>query len=169
VDRSGGGQMTRVLRVVVLTAVYLLVLTSVQPGDILTGVVLSTALVTAGRRIHPLGPRPAEPMTRRLAAVPALVGGTLVDLAVSTWRTAVWCLNPRRTPAGLVTVPIPPCGAPSAAAWAVRVGITPDTVVVEMDGERGRMLLHVLDARDADAVRADQLRSYQRRQRRVFP
>jgi multisubunit Na+/H+ antiporter MnhE subunit len=51
----------------------------------------------------------------------------------------------------------------------VRVGITPDTVVVELDEERGRMLLHVIDASDPDAVRSEQLRSYERRQRRVFP
>ena len=58
---------------------------------------------------------------------------------------------------------------PSAAALGVRVGITPDTVVVELDEERGRMLLHVIDASDPDAVRSEQLRSYERRQRRVFP
>jgi multicomponent Na+:H+ antiporter subunit E len=51
----------------------------------------------------------------------------------------------------------------------VRVGLTPDTVVVELDEERGEMLLHVIDARDPDAVRAEQLHSYRRRQRRVFP
>jgi len=161
--------MDVVLRVVVLTAIYLLVLTSVHPGDVLTGLVLSVLLVVAGRRIRPLGPPVDEPLPRRLAGVPGLIFGTLVDLAVSTWRTALWCLSPRRTTSGLVTVPIPPCGAPSAAAWGVRVGITPDTVVVELDEERGRVLLHVIDASDPDAVRSEQLRSYERRQRRVFP
>ena len=68
-----------------------------------------------------------------------------------------------------MTVPIPPCGPSSAAVWGVRVGITPDTVVVQLDEEEGRMLLHVLDARDPEAMRAAPLASYQRRQRRVFP
>ena len=125
-------------------------------------------LVAAGRRIRPLGPAPGVPLARRLAGAPALVAGTAVDLARSTWRTAVWCLHPGRTPAGLVTIPIPPCTPSSAAAWGIRVGLTPDTVVVELD-ERGRMLLHVIDARDPDAARAAQLDSYERRQRRVFP
>jgi hypothetical protein len=31
------------------------------------------------------------------------------------------------------------------------------------------VLLHVIDAVDPDAVRAEQLNSYRRRQRRVFP
>ena len=161
--------MNIVLRVVALTAIYLLVLTSVHPEDILTGVVLAVVLVAAGRRIRPLGPPPVESAARRLVGVAALVGGTLVELVRSTWRTALWCLNPRRSPPGLVTVPIPPCPPTSAAAWGVRVGITPDTVVVEVDEERGRMLLHVIDARNPDAVRAGQLDSYRRHQRRVFP
>jgi multisubunit Na+/H+ antiporter MnhE subunit len=150
------------------TTIYLLVLTSVAPGDVLVGILLSVLLVAAGRRIRPLGPPQAVPLARRLAGVPVLVGGTAVDLARSTWRTATWCLHPRRTPAGLVTVPITPCRPSSAAAWGVRVGITPDTVVVGLDNERGLMLLHVLDARHPDAVRAAQLDSYERRQRRVF-
>lgn len=157
------------LRVAALTAVFLLVLTSLAPGDVLLGIVLSVALVAAGRRIRPLGPPSDASLARRLAGVPALVGGTLVDLAGSTWRTAVWCLSSHRTPAGLATVPIPPCAPSSAAAWGVRVGITPDTVVVEIDNNQGWMLLHVLDAGDPDAVRAAQLDSYERRQRRVFP
>jgi multisubunit Na+/H+ antiporter MnhE subunit len=157
------------LRVAALTAIYLLVLTSVAPGDVLVGIVLSALLVAAGRRIRPLGPAPGVPLARRLAGVPGLVAGTAVDLVGSTWRTAAWCLRPGRTPAGLVTIPIPPCPPSSAAAWGIRVGLTPDTVVVELDDERGRMLLHVIDARDPDAVRADQLDSYERRQRRVFP
>lgn len=157
------------LRVAALTAIYLLVLTSVAPGDVLVGIVVSASLVAAGRRIRPLGPRPDVPLARRLAGAPALVAGTAVDLVGSTWRTAAWCLRPARTAAGLVTVPIPPCTPSSAAAWGIRVGLTPDTVVVELDEERGRMLLHVIDARDPDAVRADQLDSYERRQRRVFP
>jgi multisubunit Na+/H+ antiporter MnhE subunit len=161
--------MNLVLRVVALTAIYLLVLTSVHPGDVLVGVVLAVALVVGGRRIRSLGPPPPQPLARRLAGVPALLGGTLVDIVRGSWTTALWCVNLRRTPPGLVTIPIPKCPPTSAAAWGIRVGITPDTVVVELDEERGRMLLHVIDAADPDAVRAEQLDSYRRRQRRVFP
>ena len=157
------------LRVAVLTAVYLLVLTSLHPGDVLTGIALSALLVAAGRRIRPLGPPPDIPLRRRLAGVPVLLGGTLVDVARGTWHTTGGVVGRRPAAPGLVDVPIPPCGPSSAAAWGVRVGLAPDTVVVEVDEERGRMLLHVLDARDPDAVRAAQRGSYERRQRRVFP
>lgn len=99
--------MDAVIRVGALTAVYLLVLTSLHPGDVLTGVVLSVVLVAAGRGIRPLGPPYAQPVARRLAGVPALVLGPLVGNAMSTWRTALWCVQPRRTPPGLVAVPHP--------------------------------------------------------------
>ncbi|MDQ3765431.1 MAG: Na+/H+ antiporter subunit E [Actinomycetota bacterium] len=160
---------TLLLRVAALTAVYLLVLTSLDPGDVLTGIALSTLLVAAGRRIHPLGPPPEIALLRRLAGVPALVAGTLVDLARGTWETVDGCLGRRPPAPGLVTVPIAPCGPSSAAAWGIRVGITPNTIVVEIDEDQGRLLLHVLNASDPDAVRAAQHDSYERHQRRVFP
>jgi multisubunit Na+/H+ antiporter MnhE subunit len=156
-------------RVVALTAVYLLVLTSLHPGDILTGIALSALLVAAGRRIHPLGPPPDTPLLHRVAGVPALVAGTLVDLVWSSWYTAACLVGLRPTAPGLVTVPIPPSGPSSSAAWGVRVGLAPDTVVVEIDEEQGQLLLHVLDARNPDAVCAAQHNAYERRQRRVFP
>ncbi|MDU0294254.1 Na+/H+ antiporter subunit E [Saccharothrix longispora] len=158
------------LRVLVLTSVYLLALTSLHPGDVLVGLVLSSALVVVARRVRPHEPLPPRAeLGRRLAGVPALVGGTLVDLVVGTWRTAACLVGRGPSAAGLVEVPIPRGGPASAAAWGVRVGFVPDTVVVEVDEERGRMLLHVLDARDPDAVVAGQLDSYRRRQRRVLP
>ncbi|MCT2582151.1 Na+/H+ antiporter subunit E [Actinophytocola gossypii] len=158
-----------VLRVVVLTAIYLLVLTSLRPGDVLTGLVLATVLVVVARRLRPAEAAASGPLLRRLAGVPALVGGTLVDLVRGTWDTAVCLCGRGPVHGGLVEVPIRPCARAGAAAWGVRVGFVPDTVVVEIDEQAGRMLLHVLDARDPEAVVAAQHDLYERRQRRVFP
>ncbi len=156
-------------RVVALTAVYLLVLTSVAPGDVLVGVLLAAAIVAAGRSVRrPDRPPPGTSPAGRLAGVPALLGGTVVDMARASWQVARCCLRGRLPAPGLVSIHIGP-GAGSAAAWAVRVGLSPDTIVVEADEQRGELLLHVLDARDPDAVRREQLDSYERRQRRVFP
>ncbi|WP_214370047.1 Na+/H+ antiporter subunit E [Pseudonocardia sp. H11422] len=157
------------LHVAALTSVYLLTLTSLHPGDVITGLAVSALLVAAGRRVRPVGPPPNIPLADRLAGVPALVAGTLVDIARGAWDVAGYCLGLRPPTPGIVTIPITPCVPSSAAAWGIRVGLAPDTVVVEVDNEQGRLLLHVLDARDADAVRAAQRDSYERRQRRVFP
>ena len=161
--------MTRMLlRIAVLTSVYLLCLTSLRVGDVLTGVVLSTLLAAFGRKARPLGPPPDIALSRRLAGLPSLIGGTFLEMARATWLTARWLLREPRNP-GLVDVPIPPCGEPSAAAWGIRVGLSPDTVVVEVDEEGGSMLLHVIDASNPAGVVAAQLEAYQRFQRRVFP
>jgi len=156
-------------RVVALVAVYLLVLTSVAPGDVLVGTVLAVGIVAAGYRVRPSDPPPAgtTPL-RRLIGIPALVGRTVVDMARASWQVALCCLRGRLPAPGLVSIPIGP-HAGSAAAWGVRVGLSPDTIVVEVDERRGELLLHVLNARDPDAVRREQLDSYERRQRRVFP
>jgi multisubunit Na+/H+ antiporter MnhE subunit len=161
--------ITVVGRVVGLASVYLLVLTSVAPGDILVGVLLAAGIVAVGLSVRRPDPPPAgtSPL-RRLAGVPALLGGTVVDMARASWQVARCCLHGRLPAPGLVSIPIGP-RAGSATAWAVRVGLSPDTIVVEADEQRGELLLHVLDARDPDAVRREQLDSYERRQRRVFP
>ncbi len=156
-------------RVIVLVAVYLLVLTSVGPGDVLVGTLLALAIVATTRSVRRPDPTPAAiTPARRLAGVPALLGGTVVDMARASWQVALCCLRGRLPAPGLVTVPIGP-RASSAAAWGIRVGLSPDTIVVEADEQRGELLLHVLDARDPDAVRREQLDIYERRQRRVFP
>jgi multisubunit Na+/H+ antiporter MnhE subunit len=106
---------------------------------------------------------------RRLAGLPALVGFTLVDMCRGSWQVAGYCLGLRPMAPGFVTMPIRPNSPVSATAWAIRVGLAPDTVVVDVDPEQGTLVLHVLDARDPDTVRQAQTASYQRAQRRAFP
>lgn len=161
-------------RVAILTVIYLLVLGYPKPGDVLVGVALAVALVAGERFIHPLehaeGPPPQTPALRRLAGVPALIGGTVVDMVRGSVTVARYCLR-RRPPSapGVVTIPIGQCPPSSATAWGIRVGLAPDSIVVDIDERQGRMLIHVLDAHDPDAVRAEQRDLYERRQRRVFP
>jgi multisubunit Na+/H+ antiporter MnhE subunit len=161
------------VRVAALTVVYLLALTSLAPGDIVTGVIIAVLVVALGRRIQTpddlLTEPPPLPWGRRLAGVPALIGGTVVDMARESWMVAGYCLRGRLPAPGLVTVPIERPARGSATAWAVRVGLAPASVVVEVDGTRGELLVHVPDARDPDAVRRSQLLSYEHRQARVFP
>lgn len=159
-------------RIATLTTVYLLALTSIKLGDIIVGLVLSALIV--GSAIALTGrPRPERPpgtsAVRRLVGLPALIGFTLVDMSRGSWQVAACCLGLRPIAPGTVIVPIRPNSSSSATAWAIRVGLAPDSVVVDVDDQGGELLLHVLDARDPDAVRRAQLDSYRRAQRRVFP
>ncbi|OBK20081.1 Na+/H+ antiporter subunit E [Mycobacterium asiaticum] len=160
-------------RVATLTAVYLLALTSLKPGDIVLGLVLASLIVGLGGAIGGRDARPGRPpgtsVLRRLAGLPGLIFFTAVDMGRGSWHVAQYCLGLRPMTPGLVTVPIEPNMPTSATAWAIRVGLSPDSVVVDVDDKTGELLLHVLDARDPDAVRRAQAASYRRAQRSVFP
>jgi multicomponent Na+:H+ antiporter subunit E len=158
-----------VLRVAALTGLYLLIVSSTKLGDMATGVVLAALVVAVGRRHREAAPSTSARATlRRLAGVPALVGGTLVDVVTGSAQVIRCCL--RRPPdPGLVWLPTGPTSPASFAAWGIRLGITPNTVVVDVDEERGAVLVHVLDAHEPETVRVEQMASYRSRQRRVFP
>lgn len=162
------------LRVAALTVVYLSVLSGPEVADLPVGIFLSVVLVGARKLVHPPGwsPRrsPGRFLLWRLVGLPALVGGTVIDIARGSWQVAGYCLGicRLRTP-GVVAVPISPGAESSAAAWGIRVGLAPDSVVVDVDEQQGRMLVHVLDAHDPAAIRDEQLDLYRRRQRRIFP
>ena len=162
--------MTRfVLITVALTTVYLLVLTSVHPGDVLVGALLAAAIAAAsvvGRPTVRVGP----PLGQRLAAAPALVLGTLAEMVRGNWHVALYVLGVRRLESpGIVAIPKGERSASGVAAWGYITAISPDEIVVEADDERGVLLVHLLDARDVPAVRARHERTYARRQRPVFP
>lgn len=167
-------------RVLVLTAVYLLFLTSLAPGDVAVGLVLSTVLVLVLRalpteRIERAARHDRPELTpARLAGVPALLGGSLVELARGSWRVARCCLRGGLPHPALVEVDTGDCSPSAMAVWALRSGIAPDSVVVGVhpagpDRTRGVLLLHVLDGRDPAAVQAAESDTFERRQRRVFP
>jgi Na+/H+ ion antiporter subunit len=62
-----------------------------------------------------------------------------------------------------------PRTAPPQAITGLLAGLSPGSMLVEVDPERQAMLFHVIDAHDPDAVRDHLDRFYQRYQRRVFP
>ena len=53
--------------------------------------------------------------------------------------------------------------------WAVVAGLTPGSYFVDVDGERGCVLIHIIDASDPTAFRRQQEDFYNRYQRKVFP
>jgi len=157
-----------VLFTVALTIVYLLVLTSVHPGDVLVGAILSAAIAAATAFARPpshIGP----PLTRRLAAAPAFALGTLADVVRGNWHVAQYVLGFRRLESGIVAIPRGERTSSGVAAWGYLTAISPDELVVDADDERSVLLVHLLDARDVSAIRARHAQTYERRHRRVFP
>ena len=165
--------MTRYVAAVVgLTLVYALALGSFHPPDLLFGAGLSAALVVASRRFV-FGDGPGgggASFLRRAAAFVPLSLAVLREVVVGTWEVTLVTLHlrPLESP-GIVEVPIGEKTPTGVAVWAVITGLTPGTFFVDVDRERGVVLIHVIDASVPEAFRRKQQDFYRRYQRGVFP
>lgn len=160
-----------VLSVVALGGVYLLVLASREPWDVALGVVAG-ALLVGGCRGFVFGGRPrgVPGLGRRVVAFVPFAVAALRDVVVGTWRVALTVLRvrPLREP-GIVAVPLGERTVLGVAVSALVLSLSPGEVLVDIDWEGGRMLVHALDASDPEAVRGQIGEFYRRYQRHVFP
>ena len=157
------------LRAAALAAIYLLVLTSVEPGDALVGATLGLAVSYWLRRRHPSGrpARPREPAHLRVAAAARVLAATAGEMVRGSWRVVRFCLGEPASP-GIVEIPRDDRSRVNMALWGVLTGEAPDEVPVELDEARGVLLVHLVDASDPDAVRARHAQSSVQ-QRKVVP
>lgn len=151
------------LRVMGLLAVYLLVLTSIAPGDILIGSVIAIAIVAATR---PGGRGPRAGWRRWLVALAATLLTTASEVAIGTARTVRFCFGRNISP-GFVEIPRGERSRRAVALWGVLTGEAPDEYPVDVDASRDVLIVHVLDARDPTAIRARHARAYERWHRDV--
>ncbi len=139
------------VRVAGLAAIYLLVLTSLEPGDIAVGVVLAVALVVAGRTRGPH--RTVAGWGTWSLAVARMILVTGWEIAVGTVRVARFCLSGAGSP-GFVEIPRGDRSRHEVALWGVLTGEAPDEYPVIVDDERHVLVVHNVDARDPAAIRA---------------
>jgi multisubunit Na+/H+ antiporter MnhE subunit len=158
--------MTMLLSVAGLAAIYLLVLTSVAPGDVLVGVLLALALVLTGRRRG--APRNGRHWGRWGIALATIGVTTLRDMAVGSVRVARFCLRDDDR-AGFVEIPRGDRSRHAVAMWGVLTGEAPDEYPVTIDAGGTVLVVHTLDARDPDAVRARHAAARERHQQDVVP
>jgi multicomponent Na+:H+ antiporter subunit E len=163
--------------ILVLTLVYALALASFHPWDLLFGAGLSAALLFACRRFvfdaDGTPPRPAPPRLTLLGRVVAFVPFAAVvfrNILVGNVEVTLVTLGlrPLLRP-GIVAVPVGDRTPTGVAVWAVVTGLPPGSYFVDVDRERGVVLIHVLDARDPEAYREEQEDFYRRYQSKVFP
>jgi multicomponent Na+:H+ antiporter subunit E len=157
--------------VALLTLVYALALGSFDPLDLLFGAGLSAALVIFSRGFvfgEGSGRGPSV-LGRAVAFVPfAFV--VIREIIKGTWEVSLVTLHlrPLNQP-GIVAVPIGDRTPSGLSAWAVVTGLPPGSFFVDIDGERGVALIHLLDAGDPEAFRREQEDFYRRYQSKVFP
>lgn len=159
------------LSLVGLVAVYVLVLASADPWDLGIGAALAGGLLWATRGfVFGADPPPIAGLAGRVVAFLPFAAAVAWDIVRGTWTVAlvVLHLRPLRHP-GIVAVPIGERSPIGVAVTALVTTLSPGSFLVDVDRRRGAMLIHVLDASNPDAVRADHERFYRRFQRRVFP
>jgi multisubunit Na+/H+ antiporter MnhE subunit len=146
-----------------LMGIYLLVLTSVAPGDVLVGGVLGLAVAVA------LRPRGARRMRdaplARIGAAGSVLLDTGAEMVRGSWRVVRFCLGRPAAP-GFVEIPRDDRSDGNVALWGVLTGEAPDEIPVDVD--ETVLTVHLVDAADAEAVRARHRRAHER-QRRVVP
>ena len=139
------------LRAAGLAAIYLLVLTSIHPGDVAIGCALGLGLALLLRPRH--DGREAEPARMSPLGVAATLARTGLEMVVGSWRVVRFCLGATASP-GFVEIPREDRSRVEVALWGVLTGEAPDEVVVDVDEERDVLIVHLVDASDAGAVRA---------------
>jgi multisubunit Na+/H+ antiporter MnhE subunit len=154
-----------VIQALAFMGIYLLVLTSAEPGDALLGLVLGAGLTVA---LRPRASRPGAgvPMHTALLALGPVLASTAIEMARGSVRTARFCLGRGGRP-GLVEIPRDGRSRHAVALWGVLTGEAPDEVPVDVDEERDVLIVHLVDAGDPDAVRDRHRRAWEQAQRRV--
>ena len=154
------------LRVGGLTAIYLLVLTSADPGDVLVGMLLATGLVLATR---PAGTRRgAAGWGRWFVALARMVVVTAWEIALGTGRVVRFCLTDAGSP-GFVEIPRGDRSRRGVALWGILTGEAPDEYPVAVDDERHVLVVHNIDAGDPGAIVARHAAARDTFQRDVVP
>ena len=165
--------MTRyVAALVALTLVYALALGSFHPLDLLIGAGLSATLLFASRRFA-FGTATRQDGLTLLGRVVAFVpfaAAVFREILVGNWEVTLVTLRLRPlVRPGIVAVPVGDRTPTGVAVWAVVTGLPPGSFFVDVDRERGVVLIHLLDARDPEAYRRSQEDFYRRYQSKVFP
>ena len=106
-------------------------------------------------------------LTRAWAAA-GLAAQTASEMVRGSWRVARFCLGGAGSP-GLVEIPQGDRSPDGVAVWGLLTGEAPDEFVVDIDEQRGVLIVHLVDASDPEAVRARHARTYERWQRRAVP
>jgi multisubunit Na+/H+ antiporter MnhE subunit len=151
-------------RAAALTAIYLMVMTSIAPGDVLVGGLIGLALAATLRpRRSTRGPGAALAMI--VAAGDAALR-TAREMVAGSWRVVLFCLGATGSP-GFVEVPRGDRTRHELAMWGLLTGEAPDEVVVDVERGGEVMIVHLVDASDADGVRVRHRRDHEAWRRRV--
>lgn len=160
---------SRLLQAAALLVVWLVVVGTTKPGDIMLGVVVAAAVLALPVPGEAL-PGGGTGVLRRLPGIPLFAVGMVLELVRGTWDVALRVAHLRAIEQpGVIEVPIGERTDLGVAVTALATTLSPGTVLIDIDRDRRLMIFHVIDATDPDAARDAIDRFYRRYQRLAFP
>ncbi len=142
--------MTRLVRLVVLTAVWVALWSDLTAANLVSGVVVAGLIIAAFDTW-----RPGRFVVRPVAVL-KLAGYVGYQLAVSSLVVARTVVAPRRRiRTGIVAVPLRGCSDAVATLIADAITLTPGTLTLEVRRAPLTLYVHALDVRDPAVLQAE--------------
>lgn len=161
----------RIAAVLLLGVVYVLMLGSLDPRDLLVGVVIGGVLVWwQSHGQAPVVPLPPGALLRRAAAFVPLVLAIFRVIVAGTWEMSLVVLRLRpHDRGGIIMVPMRERSRSGVVIQSLVDTLSPGSVIVDLDWDERVMLIHVIDATDPGAQIQERQDFYDRYQKAVFP
>lgn len=163
--------MRWVISILLLTSVYLLMLISLNPWDIVVGLLLSTVLVLLFRSYIGLTTPSSGPgAVERLRWIVPFILHTAWDITVSALQVALMVMHVRPLARmRFIEIPFDDDTAAGVALNALLTTLSPGAVMIDIDWERRVTLFHVFDNAELSEIRRIYRDFYERYQRHVLP
>ena len=145
-----------------LTGVYVLTIGSLAWQDVLTGFLLSVVLLWTFRKVmfaHPLVSN--REVVRVIVQTPRYLLLIMLDVFIGTWRVATYVVGSRRLEhPGIVRIHFEEESRVRLGIALVALTVSPGSFVIDVNHEERFVLVHVIDVRDAEKLRAELERIY---------
>ena len=145
---------------------WLLLNSSLTPGQLLLGAALAVAMLALAARLRPVRPRLYRPQL-----VLPLLASVLVDVVrsnVDVARIVLGLTGPREVHSGFLTIPIELRDPHALAMLAAIITATPGTAWAGLSSDGTRLTLHLLDLRNEAEWTEMIKRRYETPLRRIF-
>ncbi|MEE4118211.1 MAG: Na+/H+ antiporter subunit E [Paracoccaceae bacterium] len=148
-----------------LTGVWLLLVNTVSPGNLLLGLVFGVAIPVITQPFWQKRPVIKRPL--RVVEYMAVVTWDIVVANVVVAYTILFKSN-ARTRSAWVRVPLDLTSPEAITLLAGTITMTPGTVASALSADASSILVHCLDTDDPEAVRAEIKHRYERRLKEIF-
>ena len=150
---------------VLLTLVWMLLENTMSAGVMVFGLILGLIIPAATSAYWPDRPPVVRPL--RLVAYVLIVIWDIIVANVAVARIVLFKPNAAMRPTW-VSIPLEIRTPEAITILAGTITLTPGTVTAELSDEGHSLLVHCLDAEDADAVRDEIKDRYERRLKEIF-